>query len=129
MISIKLQMILLFVSLGGLVYILNQIVKYKLALKYSLLWLLLSVITILLAIMPKISLNMAHWSGIETPVNVLFLMGILLSLMIVFSLTMVLSHHTVKIKQLSQELGICQNELKELQKRVDIAMMKNFENH
>jgi hypothetical protein len=119
MISLKLQLILSLISLGGLVFLLNQIVKYKLELKYSLLWLFLSLATILLAVIPKLSFNMAHWFGIETPVNVLFLFGILVSLMIVFSLTVALSQHMVRIRHLSQELGIYKNELAKLQDHVD----------
>ncbi len=119
MIPEKLQYILLVISLGGLAFLVNQIIKYKLELKYSLLWLFLSLVTILLATIPGLSGTIAHGLGIETPANLLFLFGILLLLMIVFSLTVALSHHMVKIKQLSQELGICKNELKQLQVRLD----------
>jgi hypothetical protein len=119
MISLKLQLMMSLISLVGLIFLLNQIVKYKLELKYSLLWLFLSLATIILAVIPKLSFNMAHWFGIETPVNVLFLFGILVSLMIVFSLTVALSQHMVRIRHLSQELGIYKNELAKLQDRVD----------
>jgi hypothetical protein len=119
MISLKLQLMMSLISLFGLAFLLNQIVKYKLELKYSLLWLFLSLATIVLAVIPKLSFNLAHWVGIETPVNVLFLFGILVSLMIVFSLTVALSQHMVRIRQLSQELGINKNELAKLQARVD----------
>jgi hypothetical protein len=119
MISLKLQLMMSLISLVGLAFLLNQIVKYKLELKYSLLWLFLSLATIILAVIPKLSFNMAHWFGIETPVNVLFLFGILVSLMIVFSLTVALSQHMVRIRHLSQELGIYKNELTKLQARVD----------
>jgi hypothetical protein len=119
MISFKLQMMMSLISLVGLIFLLNQIVKYKLELKYSLLWLFLSFATIVLAVIPKLSFNIAHWFGIETPVNVLFLFGILVSLMIVFSLTVALSQHMVRIRDLSQELGIYKNELMKLQNKVD----------
>jgi hypothetical protein len=119
MITTKLQLVMSLISFGGLAFLLNQIVKYRLELKYTLLWLFLSVITILLAVFPRISFELARLLGIETPVNVIFLLGILLSLMIVFSLTVALSQHMVRIRQLSQELGICKNELAQLQRKVD----------
>jgi hypothetical protein len=119
MISLKLQLMMSLISLVGLGFLLNQIVKYKLELKYSLLWLFLSLATIILAVIPKLSFHLAHWVGIETPVNVLFLFGILVTLMIVFSLTVALSQHMVRIRYLSQELGIYKNELARLQDRVD----------
>jgi hypothetical protein len=126
MISLKLQLMMSLISVVGLAFLLNQIVKYKLELKYSLLWLFLSLATIALAVIPKLSFNLAYWVGIETPVNVLFLFGILLSLMIVFSLTVALSQHMVRIRYLSQELGIYKNELTKLQARVaEFEKLKN----
>lgn len=126
MIPQKLQLMMSLISLVGLVFLLNRIVKYKLELKYSLLWLFLSLATIILALIPKLSLHIAHWFGIETPVNVLFLFGILLSLMIVFSLTVALSQHMVRIRHISQELGIYKNELAKLQERVEeLSMLKD----
>jgi hypothetical protein len=119
MISFKLQLMMSLISVVGLIFLLNQIVKYKLELKYSLLWLFLSLATIVLAVIPKLSFNIAHWFGIETPVNVLFLFGILVSLLIVFSLTVALSQHMVRIRHLSQELGIYKNELVKLQDKMD----------
>jgi hypothetical protein len=119
MISLKLQFMMSLISLLGLAFLLNQIVKYKLELKYSLLWLFLSLATILLAVIPRVSFEIAAWFGIETPVNALFLFGILLSMMIVFSLTVALSQHMVRIRHLSQELGIYKNELEKLQERVE----------
>jgi hypothetical protein len=127
MISQKLQLMLILISLVGLAFLLNQIVKYKLELKYSLLWLFLSLATIILAVIPSLSFNIAHWFGIETPVNVLFLFGIFVSLMIVFSLTVALSQHMVRIRHLSQELGIYKNELARLQDRVDALTSPNDE--
>jgi hypothetical protein len=119
MISFKLQLMMSLISLIGLIFLLNQIVKYKLELKYTLLWLFLSLATILLAVIPQVSFKLAHWFGIETPSNVLFLFGILVTLMIVFSLTVALSQHMVRIRQLSQELGIYKNELAKLKDKVD----------
>jgi hypothetical protein len=127
MISLKLQLMMSLISIVGLIFLLNQIVKYKLELKYSLLWLFLSLATIILAVIPSLSFKIAHWFGIETPVNVLFLFGILVSLMIVFSLTVALSQHMVRIRHLSQELGIYKNELARLQDRVDELISLNDE--
>lgn len=119
MIPLKQQLMMSLISLVGLGFLLNRIVKYKLELKYSLLWLLLSLSTIILAVIPKLSFHLADWIGIKTPVNVLFLCGILVSLMIVFSLTVALSQHMVRIRHLSQELGLYKNELAKLQANVE----------
>lgn len=124
MIPLKQQLVMALISLVGLGFLLNWIIKYKLELKYSLLWLFLSLSTIILAVIPTLSFHLAHWLGIKTPVNVLFLFGILVSLMIVFSLTVALSQHMVRIRYLSQELGIYKNELAKLQVRVEELLKK-----
>lgn len=122
MIPLKQQLMMSLLSLMGLGFLVNRIVKYKLELKYSLLWLLLSLSTIVLAVIPRLSFHLADWIGIETPVNVLFLCGILVSLLIVFSLTLALSQHMVRIRYLSQELGLYKNELDKLEARVKLLI-------
>ena len=124
MIPLKQQLVMALISLVGLGFLLNRIIKYKLELRYSVLWLFLSLSTIILAVIPTLSFHLAHWIGIKTPVNVLFLFGILVSLMIVFSLTVALSQHMVRIRYLSQELGIYKNELAKLQARVEELLIQ-----
>ncbi|NRF95757.1 DUF2304 domain-containing protein [Paenibacillus frigoriresistens] len=116
MIITKLQVVLLVVSLLSFIVLLNMIQKYKLELKYALLWLLLSFITILLAVFPKISLLITSLLGIETPVNTLFLLFIVATLAIVFSLTLALSRSSNEIKDLVQEIGMMKCELERMMK-------------
>lgn len=98
--------------------------KQKIELKYTLLWLLLSFISILLSIFPKITYKMSQILGIETPVNTLFLIGIIGSLLIIFSLTVALSRNSSRIKDLTQELGILKEELLELKRKQESRMEK-----
>jgi len=119
MIPFKQQLMMSLISLAGLGFLVNRIIKYKLELKYSLLWLFLSLLTILLAVIPRLSFHLASWIGIKTPVNVLFLCGILVSLMIVFSLTVALSRHRVRIRYLTQELGLYKLDLEKLEARIN----------
>jgi hypothetical protein len=120
MIPFKQQLMMSLISLVGLGFLVNRIVKYKLELKYSLPWLFLSLSTIILAVIPRLSFHLADWIGIKTPVNVLFLCGILVSLLIVFSLTIALSQHMVRIRHLSQELGLYKYDLEKLEARVKL---------
>ena len=119
MIPLKQQLMMSLISLAGLGFLVNRIIKYKLELKYSLLWLFLSLLTLILAVIPGLSFHLADWIGIKTPVNVLFLCGILISLMIVFSLTVALSRHRVRIRHLSQELGLYKLDLEKLEARIN----------
>lgn len=117
MIPLKLQIILIFVSLVGLIYVTKKIIDYKLQLKYSLLWFLLSAVTLSLAIFPDLSNFISKLTSIETPVNVLFLFGILISFLIQFSLTAALSNYSLKIKDLSQEVGILMLKIENLERK------------
>lgn len=114
MIPFKLQLFLVIFCVLCFIMFLNLIVKYKLELKYSLLWFLLILLTILLAIFPNIALQLAYTVGIETPANAIFLFGIFLALIIMFSLTQTLSNNQNRIKELSQELGVLKLEVLEL---------------
>ncbi|WP_088834216.1 DUF2304 domain-containing protein [Paenibacillus tyrfis] len=119
MISIKLQLFLFVISLAGLFMFINMIVKYKLELRYSLLWIFFSLTTIVLAIFPKLSQFLSDCLGFEKPVNAIFLFGFLLVLLIIFSLTITLSNNQNKIKQLTQELGINKLEIKQLREEMN----------
>lgn len=115
MIPLKLQLILLVITIVSTGQLVRMIVRYKLDLKYALLWILMAVTALCLAIFPKVSFKIAELLNVETPTNALFLLAILLILAILFSLTIALSRASNKIKNLSQELGILKCEVEALQ--------------
>jgi hypothetical protein len=118
MIPIKLQMILIIFSLIGVIYIVNMIKKYRLELKYSLLWLFLICLLFILAMFPNLFNYISVIIQIEKPSNALFLFGIISILLINFSLTVALSRTSNKIKELTQELGIVKKQLENFQKKI-----------
>ncbi|MDQ0724089.1 hypothetical protein QF049_005350 [Paenibacillus sp. W4I10] len=117
MISFKLQIILFVGAIISLFLVINLIKRYKLELKYSILWLLTSVVVLILSIFPKSVVFLAEMMGIELPVNALFLLTLLGIIIIMFSLTLEVSKSTTKIKELSQELGILKNDFEKLRDR------------
>lgn len=82
MIPLQLQIILIIFGLGLFVFLINNIRKYKLELKYTLLWILLNVITLILALFPKVLFFIANNIFIETPVNALYLISFILVFLI-----------------------------------------------
>lgn len=82
------------------------------------LWFLVSVSTIILSMFPRSFTFISELMGIEMPVNALFLLSLLGLILIVFSLTLEISKSTTKVKELSQEIGLLQNELEKM-KNVD----------
>ncbi|ANF98437.1 DUF2304 domain-containing protein [Paenibacillus bovis] len=118
MVSLKLQLILLAGSLICLVLLINFIRKYRLELKYSMLWFVVTIISVVLSIFPTILNGISHLMGIELPVNALFLLTFLGLIMIILSLTLELSKSTTKIKELSQEVGILKHEMEKIKEQM-----------
>jgi len=116
MITFKLQALLLIGSISSLGLLVNMIRKYKLELKYTLLWLFIMLVVLLLSVFPRIFSVISRMMGIEVPVNALFLLCITCLFMILFSLTVALSRTTMRVKQLSQQFGLLKFELEELKK-------------
>lgn len=125
MIPVTLQIVLFVASILGLMGIARMISRYKLDLKYALLWIFLGSIVVLISIFPEIVETISNLLEIETPVNGLFLVSIILILIILFNLTLALSMSHNKIKNLAQELGICKQELMDLKAKLSYMEKNN----
>jgi hypothetical protein len=94
-----------------------MIKKYKLELKYSLLWLMIIIILFFLSLFPNLLEGFSLLLGIEVPSNTLFLFGIISIYLITFTSTVSLSRFSNRVKELTQELGILKNKVEELEKK------------
>jgi hypothetical protein len=115
MISHQLQLILIITSVITLFVFTNMIRKYNLELKYSLLWLFICIINILLASFTQIAQIIADLLSIKTPVNAIFLLSFAFQFFLIFSLTITISRLSNKVTQLVQEVGLLKNEVENLQ--------------
>ncbi|MBD8500988.1 DUF2304 domain-containing protein [Paenibacillus arenosi] len=111
MIPFNLQLILIISNILLLIFLLNNIRKYKLELKYTLLWLGLILITFILSIFPSVLNFISSNIYIETPVNALFLIAFAVVFTILYRFTVIISNLTNQTKKLTQELGLLRNEL------------------
>jgi len=114
--ELKLRIILLVFSLLGLTILTNLVRRYRLELKYALVWITISVLFVVLAIFPTIIDFTANIMGIKTPVNALYLLSIISLLMISYSLTISLSRTSNRIKHLTQELGQIRQKMDDVEK-------------
>jgi hypothetical protein len=114
----KIQIILAIGSLLFTITVINLIRKESLDLKYSLLWLFSGICLILLAINHQVLSYLASLLDIVVPVNLLFLVGNLFLIAIVFSLTVALSRNSRRIRNLTQELALLKNETEQLEKKL-----------
>ncbi|WP_042240071.1 DUF2304 domain-containing protein [Paenibacillus sp. FSL R5-0912] len=115
MFPLKLQIFLIVISVLFLLLLFNMIKKYELQLKYALLWIMVVSIMIIISVFPKIAFYFTFFLGFQEPSNFIFLIGIIFSLMIIFSLSVSISNQSYKMRQISQEMGLLKKRLKELE--------------
>ncbi len=108
----EIQVIIIILAGLGILYIGNLVRVRRLELKYALVWFLVGVLVIIFAANKEWLQGLSKLLGIELPINMLFFVGFLFVLMIIFSQTIVISNLTRRVKRLTQEVGI-------LNKRID----------
>ena len=104
--TLKAQIILLIILLIALIFIINVVRKEKLHLKYALPWLACIVVLAILVAIPNAIQGLATLLGIYSPVNMVFFLGFLFSLAIVFVLTLWLSKMTARVRQMAQAIAL-----------------------
>lgn len=88
------------------VLVLAQVRNQKMKEKYAALWLIVGVIMIVLALFPKLLDSLSRLVGIETPVNLLFLLAIIMLMGISLHLTLAISKITDNMRTLAEEVAI-----------------------
>lgn len=104
--SLKLQVLIVVSICLFLFYIAGLLKKKKIDFRYALGWYTLGIIVVTLTIFPKFLSFLSAQIGIASPVNMLFFFGLILSLCMIFSLSVSLSHANDRIKKLAQEVAI-----------------------
>lgn len=86
--------------------VLVQVRNQKMKEKYAALWLVVSSLIIVLAIFPRLLDWLASLVGIETPVNLLFLLAIIMLIGVCLHLTQAISKLTEDTRILAEEVAI-----------------------
>ena len=113
-----LQIILIISTILFCIFILVVTRKKKLSFKYTLLWLIFGVITLLLAIAPAIVINFSNLIHIEEPTNALFLIYIFLIIIIIFYISIAFSKLFEKVTKLIQENAILRYKIENLEEEL-----------
>lgn len=109
--TLKLRIIILFIMFWAVIYIVNLMRKKKMDFRYALGWLTIIVCISILTIWPILLDKIAALLGIASPMNMLFFLGFVFSVLVIFSLSMAISHLTDKVKKLSQEIAIMRKDM------------------
>ena len=107
---LRIEMIVIAVVFMALVF--RTVNRKKLKLQYSLLWLIISFGMIIVSFIPQVAMWFASLMRIQTTSNLILFLGLVALLAITFSLTIILSKQSERVKQLIQTISI-QNYLQE----------------
>lgn len=111
--SVALRICLVALSIISLFYIIRKIRYSKMQIEYTLFWIVLSIIMILMAVFPQIVYWIAWILGIMSPANMVYLFIIGILLLKVFMMTIEISNLESKVQALIQEVGISGKEQRE----------------
>lgn len=114
-----LPFILAFVVVGSVVWLLRQ---RKLREKYAVLWILVGVVTLVLAGFPQLLNWAAELTGFALPSNLLFMLAIFLLMGVCLHLSLEISVVEDETRALAEEAAILRSQLDLLQNDVDVLL-------
>ena len=107
----KLKIFLFSVVLIFFALIFLLLKKNKLKVKYSVLWITMSVIFLIVLVFSETVKKISALAGFETTSNFVFFLAIFFILIMLVSLCIIISKQSEQIKKLTQRLGILNNKL------------------
>lgn len=114
--QLRAQLFVVALGLLLLLFILNQVRRKNIREEYALLWILSAVVLLLSAIFIKSVERLSHLIGIYYPPAFLFLVAIVIVLVLQFHFSTVISTLREQNKNLTQDLGNLEAELKDLRR-------------
>ena len=112
--ALRLQIVIGIIVLAMIFFIANMVRKKKIDLRYALSWLCLAVIILLLDIFPQIVFAFADLIGISVPSNMVFFVGFIFVVILIYSVTVSVSRLSLKVKRLTQELALLREEMERM---------------
>lgn len=102
------ELVAVLAALLVVIVVLRLVVRRRLLVKYAALWLILSVVLVAMALIPRSLTAMASVLGFEVPANLLFFAGFVLLLFVTLQLSVELSDVEGRVQRLAEELAIMQ---------------------
>ena len=114
--SLRVRIFVIVCMILILINIIRLMSKKKIDYKYGLGWSLVDIVVIVMAAWPGLLGWIAKLTGVIAPVNMLFFLGFILALTIIFSLSVTVSKLHDKVNRLSQEIAIMKKDSYDKQK-------------
>lgn len=93
------------------IYVIRLVLKDKLQLRYSLLWLALVVVLLICGLFPQPLYWVSSLFGFATSSNFIFVVGFLFIILILLSLSSIVSKQAVAIKNLTQKIALLEKKI------------------
>ncbi len=121
--ALQLRFLLVIASFSLFIYLIHKIKKSQMKIEDSIYWIFLSLCFLILSIFPNIAIVIGKWMGIESTVNLVFLVIIFMLLVKSFLQSVKISQMEYKINSLVQEIAIKTYEdyAKEAQNKYEIC--------
>lgn len=116
MLNEKLQFLLFVTSSAGMIFVFKLVKDQLLTLKYSFLWLLMGAFSVVLSVFPDMIDGIYPALGFQLGSNALFLLGIYFLLFIAFSLTVIVSKHSRRMRRLNQEVALLRKQVEDMER-------------
>ena len=107
---------LLLASIGVFIVIIISVIRRKLNIKYSIVWLLWALLSMTMAVFPEIFYGLSDLLGIQLPVNTVFLIMTALLYALTFYVYIMISKHNEEIIKLTYEVALLKKKLDEKEK-------------
>ena len=117
--DLKLQIFFIAFALFFLFILLYYLVRKKLNLRYTLVWLITVTVLLILSIFPVIVEKIGNLIGIVAPVNTVFLFAILFMLIIILTLTGIVSHMNSRVYRLTQTQALLEKRIRDLESKAN----------
>lgn len=104
--TVGFRIFLLILAIISFYFVIENIRKSKLIIADCIFWFLFSLLILLLAVFPGIAIFFANLLGIQSPVNLVYLIMIGLLLALTFKQTIRISQLETKIKNIVQDITI-----------------------
>ena len=109
----RLQILLIVSSIITFLFVIYNIRKSKMEIKYAVIWISWSFVVAVISIFPSIIYVLSEWLGIATPTNTLFLGMLFLLYIMSFYIYINLSYYNRKMKDLVYEVAVLKSKLEE----------------
>jgi hypothetical protein len=106
-------------SLVTFIFVFSLLRRGVLREQYAVLWLIVSAIALVFAVVPRALYWVSATVGVATPANLLFFMTVVLLVLVSIQLSFELSRHEARIRRLAEDVALLDQQIRELRSHRD----------